>query len=232
MSEIWGLFLRSVFVYFFIFLMMRLMGKREVGKLSTFDLVVSFMVADISAISLESLDKPLITGLLPIVTIVLLQIVLSYVSLKHKKVRHWIDGKPIIIINKGKIEQDTMAKARYNLDDLIMQLREKEIADIADVEYAILETSGKLSVFPKTEKMLVTKEDISPNADQQAQPFRMPASLIIEGKVQEQELNKIGKDRAWLDEQLRKRGYQDVRDIFYASFNQVGELYINEMLKT
>lgn len=228
MTEIWGLFLRTVFVYFFIFLMMRLMGKREVGKLSVFDLIVSFMVADISAISLESLDKPLIDGLLPIFTIVLLQIILSYITLKYKKVREVIDGKPSIIINKGKLDHHTMAKSRYNIDDLMMQLREKDIADIGDVEFAILETSGKLSVFLKTEKLPVTVEYQYP--DRSYPPFRLPSAIIIEGEVQPRELQKAGKDRAWLDKQLRQRGYQGVQDIFYASLNQVGELYIDQRL--
>lgn len=223
MSELWGLLWRTVFIYFFIFLMMRLMGKREVGKLSVFDLVVSFMIADISAIALENLDQPLIKGLLPIFTIVILQILLSYVSLKSEKVRHWIDGSPIVIINRGKIEKETMAKARYNLDDLLMQLREKDIADIRDVEFAILETSGKLSVFPKEKKQVSENED----AKNQEAPFRMPIPLIVDGKVQQNELKKLGKDTHWLQQKIRKLGYQRVEEIFYASVDQTGEWYVD-----
>src|SRR5690606_18102285 len=119
--------------YFFIFLMMRLMGKREIGKLSTFDLVVSFMIADISAISLEGLDRPLLNGLIPILTIVAMQIILSFVFLKFKSIRSWAEGKNWIIINRGQIDKELKANKRYNLDDLLMQLREKSISDIRDV---------------------------------------------------------------------------------------------------
>lgn len=224
-SELWGIFLRTIFVYFFIFFMMRLMGKREIGKLSTFDLVVSFMIADISAIALEGLDRPLLSGLVPIFTIVVLQIILSFVFLKFGYVRRWAEGKPSIIINRGKIDKEMMAKTRYNIDDLIMQLREKSISDIRDVEFAILETSGKLSVFPKSEKMALTLEDVPSN--KRKSPFRLPVPLVIEGKIQEQELRKMGKDYNWLTRQLQQQGISDVKKIFYASINQQGEFYID-----
>lgn len=226
MNELLGLLLRTVFVYFFIFLMMHLMGKREVGKLSVFDLVVSFMIADISAISLEDLNRPLIKGLLPIFTIVILQILLSYISLKNEKVRHWIDGSPIVIINKGKIERKTMAKARYNLDDLMMQLREKNIADIRDVEFAILETSGKLSVFPKEKNHV--QEDEDQGFRKKEKPFRMPIPLILDGKIQKKGLEQIGKDLQWLQQKIQKLGYhQRMEEIFYASIDSNGEFYID-----
>lgn len=225
LTELWGIVLRTVFVYFFIFLMMRLMGKREIGKLSTFDLVVSFMIADISAISLEGLDRPLLNGLIPILTIVAMQIILSFVFLKFKSIRSWAEGKPCIIINRGKIDKEVMAKTRYNLDDLLMQLREKSISDIRDVEFAILETSGKLSVFPKSEKMAVTVEDIP--SQKKKTPFRLPIPLVIEGKVQERELQRIGKNKDWLIQQFQKQGISDIRNVFYASIDQKGELYID-----
>lgn len=224
-SELWGIFLRTIFVYFFIFVMMRLMGKREIGKLSTFDLVVSFMIADISAISLEGLDRPLLNGLVPIVTIVGLQIILSFIFLKWKNVRSWAEGKPSIIINQGKIDKEVMAQTRYNIDDLMMQLREKSIADVRDVEFAILETSGKLSVFPKSEKMALTVEDLP--SKKKKSPFRLPVPLVIEGKIQEQELRKIGKNPVWLKQQLQQRGYSEIASIFYASVNQQGEFYVD-----
>lgn len=224
-AEIWGIFLRTVFVYFLIFFMMRLMGKREVGKLSTFDLVVSFMIADISSIALEELDRSLLVGLVPIFTIVALQILLSFVFLKWGRIRRWVEGKPSIIIDKGKIDKEAMAKTRYNIDDLLMQLREKSISDIRDVEYAILETSGKLSVFPKNSEKVLSKEKLSSSGEET--PFRLPIPLVMEGKVFNHELKKMGKDDQWLKRQLKKQGIDDIRDVFYASVDQHGTFYID-----
>jgi len=224
-SELWGIFLRTIFIYFFIFVMMRLMGKREVGKLSTFDLVVSFMIADISAIALEGLDRSLLMGIVPIMTIVGLQIILSAVFLKFGSVRRWVEGKPSIIINRGKLDKEVMAKTRYNIDDLNMQLREKGITDIRDVEFAILENSGKLSVFPKKEKTALTLEHLS--SSRAKDPVRLPTPLIIEGRIQEEELKRLGKDHDWLKRELQKQGLADIRDIFYASVDQYGEFFID-----
>ena len=224
-SELWGLFLRTIFIYFFIFFMMRLMGKREVGKLSTFDLVVSFMIADISAIALEELDRPLWVGLVPIITIVGLQIILSAIFLKFGNIRRWVEGKPSMIINKGKLDKEVMAKTRYNIDDLNMQLREKGFSDIRDIEFAILENSGKLSVFPKKEKNVVTLEDLS--LDTSKDPVRLPTPVIIEGEIQQEELRRMGKDSNWLKQELLAQGVKDIHNIFYASVDQNGEFYID-----
>ncbi len=220
---IWSMFLRTVFIYVFLLLIMRLMGKREIGKLSIFDLIVSFMIADISAMVIENLNEPLILGVISIITLALLQILLSYLSLKSKKVREWVDGKPVMIIKKGKILEKQMAQARYNLDDLIMQLREKNIADVSDVEFAILETSGKLSVFEKEEKRPAQRGDISHSL----RPFRMPIPLIIDGKVQDDGLKKIGKTRFWLKNEIQKQGYRDFKEIYYATVSSNGKLFID-----
>ncbi|MGA8941416.1 MAG: DUF421 domain-containing protein [Thermoactinomyces sp.] len=220
---LWSIFLRTVFIYMFLMFILRLMGKREIGKLSIFDLIVSFMIADISAMVIENLDEPLILGVTSIITLALLQILLSYLTLKSQKVREWVDGKPVMIIKKGKILEKEMARARYNLDDLIMQLREKDIANISDVEFAILETSGKLSVFKKEEKRLAQRGDVKHSL----KPFRMPIPLIVEGKVQEEGLQKIGKTRFWLKNEIQKQGFRDFREIYYATVSSNGKLFID-----
>ncbi|SFJ40988.1 Protein of unknown function [Thermoflavimicrobium dichotomicum] len=154
----WTIFFRTLFMYFFLLLMLRLMGKREIGKLSIFDLIVSLMIADLSATVIEDHKLPVMASAFPIALLVGLQILMSIVLLKSRKARQIVDGDPTIIIKNGKIQPEAMAKHRYNMDDLLMQLRDKNIANVADVEFAILETSGKLSVFPKEEKKPVTKD--------------------------------------------------------------------------
>ncbi|MBA4600843.1 DUF421 domain-containing protein [Thermoactinomyces sp. AMNI-1] len=217
------MFLRTVFIYLFLLLIMRLMGKREIGKLSIFDLIVSFMIADISAMVIENLTEPLILGVVSIITLALLQILLSYLSLKSKKVREWVDGKPVMIIKNGKILEKEMAQSRYNLGDLIMQLREKNIADVSDVEFAFLETSGKLSVFKKEEKRPAQRGDIR----RSLRPFSMPIPVIIDGKVQDDGLQKIGKTRFWLKNEIQNQGYRDFKEIYYATVNSNGKLFID-----
>ncbi|MCH5584129.1 DUF421 domain-containing protein [Shimazuella sp. AN120528] len=219
-----SLILRTTFIYFFILLMMRLMGKREIGKLSVFDLIVSFMLADLSAMIIEDKKLEIINGVTPIVTIVALQILLSFIMLKNRSVRKLIDGEPTVIVQHGQILDRVMAKSRYNLDDLMMQLREKNISNISDVEYAILERSGKLSVFPKTEKTAVTKEDLKLK---NLKAFHPPIPVVLEGKVLEDGLQQIGQNRFWLKKELRKKGYKDLSDIFYVSVNNEGKLFID-----
>lgn len=214
---------RTVFIYFFLLIILRIMGKREIGKLSVFDLIVSFMIADISAMAIEKKDEALVMWIVPIILLATLQIALSYISMKSKRIRDWVDGKPVMLIENGKIVDKNMRKSRYNLDDLFTQLREKNIPDVSDVEFAVLETTGKLSVFPRTEKTPVYKEDLNTPL----RPFRMPIAVIIDGKVQEEGLKKLGQNRFWLKAEIQKRGYKDFKEIFYASVDYEDRLYID-----
>ncbi|MFC7440887.1 DUF421 domain-containing protein [Laceyella putida] len=222
-KQVGPILFRTVFIYLFLLVILRVMGKREIGKLSVFDLIVSFMIADISAMAIENNDEPLVTWIGPIILLAALQILLSYISLKSKRIRDWVDGKPIMLIENGRIVEKNMAKSRYNLDDLLTQLREKNIPDVSDVEFAVLETTGKLTVFPKEEKRPAFKEDVNAAL----RPFRMPIAVIIDGKVQEEGLKKLGQNRFWLKTEIQKRGFKDFKEIFYASVNYEGRLYVD-----
>lgn len=201
------------------------MGKREIGQLSIFDLIIFFMLAEISVIMVENLEEPMIQGLAAMITLVVLQIVLSYITLKFPKLRNLFDGKPVYLIKNGQIQDQEMKKTRYNIDDLTMQLREKNISNIADVEFAILEPSGKLSVFPKEEKSPLTKEDYSASKQKK---FVLPTVLIMDGKVQKDGLEEIGQNIFWLKREIQKQGYRDFKEIFYASYHPDDpELYID-----
>ena len=218
-------FFRTLFIYFFVLIVMRLMGKREIGKLSVFDLVVSIMIADLAVISIENGDRPMVHGILPMATLLVTQIGLSYLSLKSRTIRHLVDGKPAMLIKNGRIQEREMARNRYNLDDLMAQLREKNINNVADVEFAILETSGKLSVFPKEEKKAVSKEDLFP--PEEIEPTGIPVYLIVEGRVLEDGLRRIGRDRRWLEQEVRRRGYRGVEEIFLATMDGRGRLHLD-----
>jgi uncharacterized membrane protein YcaP (DUF421 family) len=212
--ELWAILFRTIFIYFMILIIMRIMGQREIGKLSVFDVIVSFMIADLSSMAVE-LDKELMHFILPIGVLVVLQVAISYLSLKSRKLRQFLEGKPIMLIKNGKIQDAAMKKVRYNFDDLAMQLRDRDIHDFADVEYAILETSGKLSVIPKSK----TNSSVG--------PYTLPIPLIIEGKVQEEGLKQLGQNRFWLKQELAKRGCKDFKQVYFASINANGEFYID-----
>ncbi len=189
---------RTLFFYFFIVFVYRVMGKREVGQLGIIDLIVSVLIAELVAISLEDTSKSMFLVIIPIFLLVICQIGMAFLSLKVKKVRDIFDGKPSVIINNGKINIKEMLKQRYNLDDLLSQLREEKCTSINEVGYAILETSGKLSVFKKENPKNKT----------------FPLPIIIDGKVEYDSLQLLNKDINWLREHLSV----DIEDIFYGFY--------------
>jgi uncharacterized membrane protein YcaP (DUF421 family) len=208
---------RTLLLYLVIIVIFRLMGKREIGELSILDFVVYIMIAEMASLSIENTKEPLINALLPILVLVIVQITLAFFSLKSKKFRDIVEGKPTVIINHGKIDEKAMKAQRYNFDDLLLQLREKDVGNIADVEYAILEPSGKLSIFQKDQG--------STNGGQQDNGS-LVLPLIIDGAIQEEHLERIDKTSEWLLKQLKRRGYEDPARISFCSF-QNGKFFID-----
>jgi uncharacterized membrane protein YcaP (DUF421 family) len=210
------LILRTLFLYTVILVIFRVMGKREIGELSILDLVVFIMIGEMAVTAIEYPEEPLIDTLLPITIIVLVQVTLAIISLKSKPFRELVDGKPALIISKGKIDENAMKRQRYNYDDLMLQLREKDVYNMADVEFAILEPSGKLSVMKKEEP-------------EQEGSLTLP--LILDGEVQTKHLELAGKSPFWLRKELRERGFPNVNEISFCSFHN-GEFYIDLKDKT
>ena len=201
---------RSVFFYFFITIVYRLMGKREIGELSVIDFIVSIFIAEVVAISIENYEKSIFISLIPIIVLVLLQVIFAKISLKSETARNIIDGSPSVIINRGKINFKEMKKQRYNIDDLLTQLRADNIKSIEEVDYAILETNGKLSVFKK--------------ADDPSSTYPLP--LIIDGKIDSDVLKQIRKNNNWLNKELEKEKI-NIDNIFYC-FYKDNKLYVIE----
>ncbi len=207
------IFYRSIFFYLLITIVYRIMGKREIGELSILDFIVSIFIAEMAAISIENYDANILVSLIPISILVILQIVFSLLSLKSEKARNIVDGEPSVMINRGKVNFQEMKKQRYNLDDLLTQLREKSIKSIEEVDYAILETSGKLSIFKRE--------------DDPSRSYPLP--VIMDGRIEEEVLNQIKKDRNWLEKELQKENIS-LENIFYA-FYKNKKLYIIEQDK-
>ncbi|MDU0203469.1 MULTISPECIES: DUF421 domain-containing protein [Paenibacillus] len=224
--DILTIFLRTVLIYFVVFLMLRLMGKREIGKLSLFDLVISIMIAEIAVFVLEDVEKPVMDGIVPMATLVLIQIIIAYVTLKNRNLRILFDGKPSVIIKQGLIDREEMRKHRYNLDDLMQQLRQNKIMNVADVEFAVLEPSGKLSVVEKSLKAKETAID-EQGLKGTIRYEGLPLPLIMDGKVQDDNLEKIGKTRFWLKNQLQFKGARDFKEVFYCSIDHRGRMFLD-----
>lgn len=195
----WIMFFKTLFLYFFVIIVYRIMGKKEVGKLGIVDLIVSILIAELAAMSIESPKSSILVSVIPILTLVFIQVVLSYISLKNSKIRKLIDGDPTVIIKNGKLQFHRMSQLRYSLDDLMSQLREQQIKSIEEVDYAVLENNGKLSVF------------------QQCKDYPLP--LIVDGVVDERVLKELNKDNRWLQHLLQKN-HVDLNDVFYAFYTK------------
>ena len=207
MNSVLSILLRTVFFYFFVLLMYRIMGKREVGELGITDLIVSLLIAEIIAISIEDYNGSILKSVAPILALVILEIGLDYISLKSKRLKNIFEGKPSVIINKGKINFNEMVKQRFTIDDLLKELRLKEIKSLEEVDYALLETNGQLSVFKK--KMF--------DGD-------YPMPIILDGTIQEKTLKYINKSKLWIKDILDKNDIK-LEEIFYA-FYQNKSFYI------
>lgn len=199
---------RTVLFYVIITFLYRFMGKREVGQLVIVDLIVSILIAELAAISIDNREESVFLSIIPIIVLVLIQIVMSYISLKNAKVRDAFDGTPSVMINRGVVNFKEMVRQRYNLDDLLTQLREQHIRTIEEVDYAILESSGKLSVFQKENNKFGD----------------YPLPLILDGVIQPETLTQIKKSKTWIERTLKD--YQvKMEDVFYAFYKNKG-LYI------
>ena len=199
---------RAVFFYFMIVFAYKFMGKRELGELGLVDFVISTVLSQIIAISIENYKEPLLFTLAPLILLVFLQVFLAYLSLKNKKIRTFLDGSESLIINKGKINKQEMRKQRYSLDDLLSQLRDKDIRSIDEVDYAVLETGGKLSVFKKDDKERTV----------------FPLPLIVDGEIEYKNLGYIRKDEVWLKDILKEKNTK-LEDVFY-SFLKGNDVFI------
>lgn len=215
--------MRIVVLYIAVAIALRVMGKREIGQLSVFDFVVSVMIAELSTVPMEDTDQPMMQALLSIATLVLLQFGVALLQLKSHRFRHIIDGEPTVLIEHGQIQDNEMRKIRYTINDLLMQLREKGYPNVADVEFAILETSGTLSVIPKAEKRPITPSDIGKSVA----PESIDMPLISDGQVVRKTLDILQRDEQWLRDELKRRGYERIEDVFYASIDASGTLFID-----
>jgi len=217
-----GIAVRTTAVYLFLLVMVRIMGKREIGQLSPFDLVVAIIIGELAAVALE-LESDLAKALAPIALIALYELLLSYASLKSHVLRRLIAGTPTVVIENGRILYENLRWNRYNMNDLLSQLREKDVFSPAEVEYAILEPSGRISVLKRSQHRAVTPADL--HIDTGYEGLSLP--LICDGVVQLKNMEKLSLSMDWLNDQLRSSDVHDVKDVALALIDTGGKLYIS-----
>lgn len=203
---------------------MRVMGKQQVAQLQPYELAVALMIADLGAVPMQNKGIPIITGIIPILTLLISQVAMSYISLKSEKARSVICGVPSVLISGGRIIEQELIKERYSVNDLLEELRSMGYPNIADVEYAILETNGKLSVVPKSEKRPVVVKDLSLNVKDEG----LPLPLVIDGNIKTKNMSKYNMDTKKLMKMLTPFGISDIKQVLLASIDKTNKLYVQK----
>lgn len=221
------LFFRAIIIYVLVFAVIRLSGKRQISDLQPFDLVITLLIADLAANPVSDNSMPLAYGVIPIFALFLVQQLVAYVSLKSERARAFVCGKPLVLISQGVVQEPVLLEARYTLNDLLEQLRIKDVFDINDVDYAILETNGTLSVLKKSEKGQPTRGDLGVLVAAGAPP----AMLVLDGNVHKRALEGAGQTEEWLRQQVQRMGFDTPRDLLYASYSSRGTLRVQAKRK-
>ena len=217
------IFIRAFILYLIVLIALRLMGKREIGQLQPYELVITMMIADLASVPMQDIGIPLFHGIVPILALLLGQIVLSYINIKSGWMRRILCGEPTVLIQKGKIMEDRLKKQRYTVDGLMEELRSNGIFSLEEVEYAILETSGQISVIKKPEKDPVSKEDI--NA--QVTYTGYPRPLIIDGSYIDKNLEVMGISKNEVDKYLKKQN-TDYKNVFILMYDESKKFFLQK----
>lgn len=191
-------FFRTIILYIIVLIVMRFMGKREIGQLQPFELAISIMIADLATIPMAETGIPITSGIIPILGLLVMHLLISFINLKSIKAREIICGKPSILIYRGKIQEQNLIKERFTINELEERLRGENVFNIGDVEYAILETSGQVTVIQKPNKRTTIPEDFNIMPEYEGISY----DLVVDGKVMKQNLEKLDKDYNWLVKQV------------------------------
>ena len=219
-------FIRSIIIYIIVLIVMRLMGKREIGQMQPFELAISIMIADLASIPMTDIGIPISNGIIPILGLLVMHLVISVLNIKSSKIREFICVKPTVLINKGRIDENQMRKERFTLNELEEKLRSNNVMNIGDVEFAILETSGDISVIQKPNKRTTTPEDFNIMPDYEGMTY----NLVIDGKILNENLKLIDKNYDWLKKQTQK--FQMIpEEALIVTINEKGNIYCQKKEK-
>ena len=213
--------IRTVLLYSLLILAVRLMGKRQVAEMEPAEFVVTMLLSNLAAVPMQDNALPLFSGLVPIFTILSLELMLAVGSLRFLPLRRMLCGMPSILIRDGKIDQKALSQSRVSLDELFQKLREKDVFDLGDVQFAILETDGELSVLPDPQLRPVKAKDL----DLPSEPAVLPYTLISDGVLLRGNLRDTGCTREWIRAELRRRGLRR-RDVFLMTVDRTGKVQL------
>ena len=201
--------IRALLLYIIIIFAVRMMGKRQISEMQTSELVITLLMSNIASIPMQDTEQSMLSGIVPIMVLLVCEITISYLMLKKSGIRRLICGKPVIVINDGTIDQQAMKELRISTEDLYEQLRQKDVFDISEVAYAILETNGKMSVFKKSLYEPVTAKDI----DIEKEESILQVAVISDGEIAKSSLKICGLGTNWLDETLKNENIS-LKDVF------------------
>lgn len=219
-------FVRSIILYVIVLVVMRLMGKREIGQLQPFELAIAIMIADLASVPMSEVGIPIINGIIPILSLLVMHLIISFINLKSIKMRQLICGKPSILIYRGKINEKVLIKERFTINELQERLRANNINNLADVEYAILETSGQVSIIQKPNKRTTIPEDFNIMPEYEGISY----DLVVDGKIMNDNLNALNKTYGWLKKEVNKFNIEP-EEALLVTVNAKGDIFCQKKEK-
>ena len=220
------IFFRSIILYILVLIVMRLMGKREIGQLQPFELAISIMIADLASIPMTDIGIPIFNGIIPILGLLVMHLIISLINIKSIKAREIICGKPKILIYRGRIDERALRKERFTINELEERLRGNNVFNLGDVEYAILETSGEITVILKPNKRNITPEDLNIKPEYEGIPY----DLVVDGKIMYKNLKLIGRNYQWLKKEVGKFNMKP-EEALIATIDGKGEIFCQKKEK-
>lgn len=215
-------FVRSVILYLLLIITVRLMGKRQLGELEPSEFVVAILIADLASVPMQDSGIPLLSGIIPILTVLALELILSVLAMRFSLVRKLLSGNPVLLMRDGKILSKNLARTRITVDELLQHLREKEIVDLSSVQYAILEVDGQISAIVHPKHQPPTAMDTHVEVD----AAELPVTLVSDGKIMEDRLSPPW-DRAWLERELKRLGCA-AEEVFLLTATHGGKVYLSK----
>lgn len=209
--------IRTLILYFLVVTAIRIMGKRQIGEMQPSELVVAIMISDLASIPMQEVDIPLLSGIVPVLTLLLCEVTMSYLCMKSPALRKIFAGEPSIVVYEGKLKIEEMRRLRFSLADLLEQLRINGCEGIGQVEVAVLETNGQLSIVKKPDYCNVTLGDMN-----MKKKSILPYLVITDGMVNKSELARSGRDEKWLERELKKRNIENIEEVFFMELSDDG----------
>lgn len=213
--------IRTGILYLLVVITMRLMGKRQIGELQPYEFVITIMISDLASLPMQDTRLPLLQGIIPIITLLFLKTILTQIGLKFQWTRKFVDGEPCILIHKGRINYSTLKKQQLNIDELLEELRLANYFNLDEIQYAILENDGQMSILPVDYNS--SQKSSGSNASSQKAEVRLPQILISDGKVNKNSLTSIEKDEKWILDLLKKHNISSIKHVLIALYDTEGK---------